>query len=198
MDRPRRGLTVGCQIDSLSEFQKALFVFWSLWPLAISQQPPLSAWSAREGLHLSEVVRGGGVDDVGLHEEGGVVVGPQVPIGGQHLVAAHRGNLGSNVTLAAGPIMALKSANYNVHRRRGARGGKRIVWGEVVWEQQQHGCCHLGSPRRTEPKPLYPAAGSHSSYSPWPGLSGMRNFIPVRYGTVFFQNPGIPVLFGTV
>ena len=26
----------------------------------------------------------------------------------------------------------------------------------------------------------------------------MRNFIPVRYGTVFLQNPGIPVLFGTV
>ena len=26
----------------------------------------------------------------------------------------------------------------------------------------------------------------------------MRNFIPVRYGTVFLQNPGIPVFFGTV
>ena len=31
-----------------------------------------------------------------------------------------------------------------------------------------------------------------------PGPSGMRNFIPVRYGTVFLQNPGIPVFFGTV
>ena len=31
-----------------------------------------------------------------------------------------------------------------------------------------------------------------------PGSSGMRNFIPVRYGTVFLQNPGIPVFFGTV
>ena len=30
------------------------------------------------------------------------------------------------------------------------------------------------------------------------GPSGMRNFIPVRYGTVFLQNPGIPVFFGTV
>ena len=58
----------------------------------ISQQAPLSARSAREGLHLSEVVRGGGVDDIGLHEKGRVVVGPQVPIGGQHLVAAHRDN----------------------------------------------------------------------------------------------------------
>ena len=26
----------------------------------------------------------------------------------------------------------------------------------------------------------------------------MRNFIPVRYGTVFLQNPGIPVFFGMV
>ena len=32
----------------------------------------------------------------------------------------------------------------------------------------------------------------------WAGPSGMRNFIPVRYGTVFLQNPGIPVFFGTV
>ena len=31
-----------------------------------------------------------------------------------------------------------------------------------------------------------------------PGPSGMRNFTPVRYGTVFLQNPGIPVFFGTV
>ena len=30
------------------------------------------------------------------------------------------------------------------------------------------------------------------------GPSGMRNFIPVRYGTVFLQNTGIPVFFGTV
>ena len=32
----------------------------------------------------------------------------------------------------------------------------------------------------------------------WPGPSGMRNFIPIRYGTIFSQNPGIPVFFGTV
>ena len=30
------------------------------------------------------------------------------------------------------------------------------------------------------------------------GPSGMRNFVPVRYGTVFLQNPGILVFFGTV
>ena len=35
-------------------------------------------------------------------------------------------------------------------------------------------------------------------FQPAPGPSGMRNFIPVRYGTVFLQNPGIPVFFGTV
>ena len=28
--------------------------------------------------------------------------------------------------------------------------------------------------------------------------SGMRNIIPVRYSTVFLQNPGIPAFFGTV
>ena len=32
----------------------------------------------------------------------------------------------------------------------------------------------------------------------WSGPSGMRNFIPVRYGTVFLLNSGIPVFFGTV
>ena len=39
---------------------------------------------------LREVVCGGGVGDVLVHEEGGVVVGAaQVAVGGQHLVAAH-------------------------------------------------------------------------------------------------------------
>ena len=37
-----------------------------------------------------------------------------------------------------------------------------------------------------------------SGFTSQPGPSGMRNFIPVRYGTVFLQNPGIPVFFGTV
>ena len=89
MDHPGRGLTVGCRIDSLSDFQKALFVFWSLWPQPLVSKHLCVSKISKRSVHLSKVVRRGGVDDVGLHEEGGVVVGAQVAIGGQHLVAAH-------------------------------------------------------------------------------------------------------------
>ena len=64
-----------------------------------------------------------------------------------------------------------------------------------------HHCQNLGS--------RVPSDKRLNTYSLWlsivqqegawvAGPSGMRNFIPVRYNTVFLQNPGIPVFFGTV
>ena len=141
-----RGLTVGCQIDSLSEFQNALFVFWSLWP------PPLV--SNRLRLH-DQQERCSPVQSRPLKRSRR----RRAPWGGEsssRRPGPHRGgapcscsswqrvkcHLWTNWTNYGNTN---ESANYwKVHRR--------IV--ELGWLWQR-GCCHLGSPRRTEPKPLW-------------------------------------------